>query len=276
MLIQWLHSIDELESMISTDMIRRLRTTRHMCHKTSDRMGYLLSFQYVGKGGPKEGCHVIIYAETQKVYLVCKNQELRTLIASMVPDIPSGGAWLAGFFTALTETDVDFFEQLEEDITGIEDELLTNVRTGNEITRRIITVRRDLLKRKRYYEQLDMIVGELNSNTDDFFTQESLKGLNLADKRIDRLMAAVLHLQEYVTQIREAYQAQIDIEQNNIMRIFTVITAICLPLSLIAGWYGMNLMMPEYTWPYGYPLVVAVSVAIVIVCCIIFKRKKWF
>ena len=40
----------------------------------------------------------------------------------------------------------------------------------------------------------------------------------------------MLHLRDYVTQVREAYQAQIDIEQNKIMKIFTVLTAVFLPL----------------------------------------------
>ena len=53
--------------------------------------------------------------------------------------------------------------------------------------------------------------------------------------------------------MREAYQAQLDYEQNQLMKAFTVLTAIFLPLSLIARWYGMNFSMPEYQWALGYP-----------------------
>ena len=96
------------------------------------------------------------------------------------------------------------------------------------------------------------------------------------DKKFDRLLEFVVHLQEYEEQVREAYQSQIDIEQNNIMKLFTVITTIFLPLTLLTGWYGMNLVMPEYKWAYGYPVVIAVAVAVVVILMIIFKKRKWF
>ena len=73
-------------------------------------------------------------------------------------------------------------------------------------------------------------------------------------------IAGVLNLRDYVTQVREAYQAQIDINLNKVMKIFTVITSIFLPLTLIVGWYGMNLKMPEYSWVYGYPFVIGLIV----------------
>ena len=61
------------------------------------------------------------------------------------------------------------------------------------------------------------------------------------------------------------------------MKVLTIVTAIFLPLSLIAGWYGMNFMgMPLLEWRYGYPVVVAVSVLVVAVLIWYFKRKKWF
>jgi magnesium transporter len=59
------------------------------------------------------------------------------------------------------------------------------------------------------------------------------------------------------------------------MKIFTVITSIFLPLTLLVGWYGMNLQMPEFNWPFGYPFVILLSVIVVIVSIVIFKRRKW-
>ena len=56
----------------------------------------------------------------------------------------------------------------------------------------------------------------------------------------------------------------------------TVITTIFMPLTLIAGWYGMNFRyMPELGWRIGYPLVIVISIAIVVFCLIIFKKKRW-
>ena len=76
-------------------------------------------------------------------------------------------------------------------------------------------------------------------------------------------------------QIRELYQSQIDIQQNKVMSILTVVTTIFLPLTLIAGWYGMNFPnMPEFQWKYAYPVVIAVSVFIILLEIFFFKKKK--
>lgn len=84
-------------------------------------------------------------------------------------------------------------------------------------------------------------------------------------------------LRESAEQAREAYQAQIDIEQNNVMKIFTVLTAIFLPLTLLVGWYGMNFQyMPELGWKYGYVYVIGLSVVTCVICFVLFKKKKWF
>ena len=60
------------------------------------------------------------------------------------------------------------------------------------------------------------------------------------------------------------------------MTVLTVITSIFLPLTLIAGWYGMNFThMPELNWAYGYPVIIIISVVIVALCLFWFRRKKW-
>ena len=96
------------------------------------------------------------------------------------------------------------------------------------------------------------------------------------DKKFDRLMEFVLHLQNYIESVRDAYQSQIDIEQNQIMKFFTVVTTIFTPLTLITGWYGMNFVMPEYDWSHGYAYVAGLSLAVVLVLILLFRRKKWF
>ena len=64
--------------------------------------------------------------------------------------------------------------------------------------------------------------------------------------------------------------------QNRTMTLLTVITTIFMPLTLIAGWYGMNFRyMPELGWRIWYPLVIVISIAVVVFCLIIFKKKRW-
>ena len=77
--------------------------------------------------------------------------------------------------------------------------------------------------------------------------------------------------------MRELFQTEVEIRQNRIMKALTLVTTLCLPLSLVAGWYGMNFTgMPELGWKYGYPAVIVVSVLIVSLCLWIMKKKKFW
>mgnify|MGYP002604202411 CR=1 FL=1 len=135
--------------------------------------------------------------------------------------------------------------------------------------------RRELLRLKRYYEQLDSIFDELTANDNGLLSHASVRRMAILGGRMDRYLNAVRNLQESVTQLREAYQSQLSIQQNELMKLFTVVTVIFLPLSLLAGWYGMNFYnMPELHWQYGYICVIIISIVVIIAECIYFKKKK--
>ena len=94
--------------------------------------------------------------------------------------------------------------------------------------------------------------------------------------RMARRHDSAVSLRDHTMQVRDLYSAQLEVRQNRTMTLLTVITSIFLPLTLIAGWYGMNFRyMPELESPLGYPVVIAVSIAIVIVSLVFFKKKKW-
>ena len=70
--------------------------------------------------------------------------------------------------------------------------------------------------------------------------------------------------------------SQINIEQNKIIKLFTVATVAMMPPTLIGTIYGMNFeVMPELKWEYGYPLVVVVMIVSTILPVIAFKKKGW-
>ena len=126
----------------------------------------------------------------------------------------------------------------------------------------------------RYYEQFVTIFEDAD-NENGLFGQDAVRRLNILANRARRLVADIVTMQDRISQMREAYQAQIDIEQNQIMKVFTTVTVIFLPLTLLVGWYGMNLQMPEYHWPLSYPVVIIASVLVGVGLYFYFKRKKW-
>jgi magnesium transporter len=93
--------------------------------------------------------------------------------------------------------------------------------------------------------------------------------------KVARLSANAQLLRESLVQLREAYMAALDYSANRIMKVFTVVTTIFLPLTLIVRWYGMNFRyMPELTSRFGYPSVIILSVMVVILGLLFFKKKN--
>ena len=88
-------------------------------------------------------------------------------------------------------------------------------------------------------------------------------------------MGRTMHLLAYAGQVRDAYQEQVAEQQNKNMQFLTVVSTIFFPLTLITGWYGMNFEnMPELK--QGYPGVILLSLVVIGICILIFRKKKIF
>ena len=137
----------------------------------------------------------------------------------------------------------------------------------------IMPIRRELLTLRSYYDEIMDMGKQLEENENGFFAKKQVKYFGVISDRADRLMSKASQLLEYAQQVRDAYKAQVDAQQNNNMQFLTVISTIFFPLTLITSWYGMNFHnMPELK--HGYPGVIILSVVVMITCIIIFKRKK--
>jgi magnesium transporter len=87
---------------------------------------------------------------------------------------------------------------------------------------------------------------------------------------------------EATRNIMDIYLSSISIRTNEVMRVLTVISSIFIPLTFIAGVYGMNFdpklspfNMPELEWPFGYLFAICLMLAVAIGMIVFFKRKKW-
>ncbi len=218
---------------------------------------------------------VLVYMDNDDLFIFCENEECLHNLSVLLPEGLSNEKALYQFFVNLFHDDIRYLENIETKITDIEDSALKN--TKQNYLGKIIAFRKELLSLKRYYEQLDLILDNLSANDNNLLSSEGERYMTIISGRVHRYHNYVLNLRDYVTQMREAYQAQIDIEQNQVMKIFTVVTAVFLPLTLIAGWYGMNFKyMPELYWEYGYLFVIILSVLVCVSMLWYFKKKKWF
>ena len=190
-----------------------------------------------------------------------------------LPDGPD--SFLTALLLYLIRDDLPYIQQLESRLTVLEQAVLDND-TGRFL-HRMSVLRKELNRTNRYYAQLGDFASSLMEDAEEQLSGHSKKRLNHFLRRVENLRGETRMLHEYATQISSEYQAQVDIAQNRVMKVLTIVTAIFLPLSLIAGWYGMNFAgMPLLEWRYGYPVVVGASVLVVAALIWYFKRKKWF
>ncbi len=137
-------------------------------------------------------------------------------------------------------------------------------------------IRGELRDLRTHYNQLIDLAQEFEENENNFFHADHLRFFRLFSSRVSRLHDIVNSLLDYTNQIRDTYQSRLDVKQNRIMTVLTVVTTVFMPLTLIVGWYGMNFKyMPELDTSWGYPAVFVVCALIVILSLVFFKRKKW-
>lgn len=176
-------------------------------------------------------------------------------------------------FESMIREEVFQLEALEDGLGAIETQLLEEIPEAFDET--IVSYQKKLTSLHTYYEQLMNVGDMMCSNLDNYLPESQRRYWEHFSARAERLHDHTETLRDYLMQIRSLYQAQIDAQQNRVITMLTIITTIFLPLSLIAGWYGMNFpQMPEFGWKYAYLGVVVISVLIVIGEILFFKKKK--
>ena len=188
--------------------------------------------------------------------------------------MPSLERFIYDFLEQIVSKDQIILEKFDKELDSIESGIMEGEIT--DPSQRISRIRSDLRDMRIHYEQLLDLSQELEENENNFFKKENTRYFHLFTQRVSRLHDLTTSLRDFSIQIRDLYQSQLDVRQNRIMALLTIISSIFMPLTLIAGWYGMNFKyMPELEYKAAYPVIIAISIAIVIVSLVFFKKKKW-
>ena len=179
------------------------------------------------------------------------------------------------FFDWMISEDQHHLETMASRTERLEEAVLNE--EVKHFIKEMIEIRKQVTLFKCHYNPLMDIVEDLMDNENELCSKEDVRYFKMLKQRLNRLNHLTQEIDEYTTHVREAYDAQIDIHQNRIMKFFTLITSLFLPLTLITGWYGMNFTsMPELSWQYGYLYVIVISLLSSLICLIYIKKKKWF
>ena len=174
------------------------------------------------------------------------------------------------FLLQLIEKDQEYLSLFESRIEELEKQILA--REYEDFHVDLLKLKKEISRMYRYYHQMSNMVDDLQR-----FSQEDHPLIfRIFENKIKRLLQETMDLREYAMQLQDVYMSEVNIRQNDVMKVLTLVTTIFLPLTILVGWYGMNFThMPELTWKYGYLGVFILSIVIVIATLGIFKKKKW-
>lgn len=182
---------------------------------------------------------------------------------------------VCNFFESMIIGDNRALESAEIEINALEEKVLKNQADKN-FNLKLLNMKKELLELRGYYEQLIDIGEALRENENELFSPEDLRCFKIFTDKAVRLKENIDLLRSSVIHLWDAYQAYLDMRLNQTMKVFTLVTTVFFPLTVIVGWYGMNFdSMPEFHWKYGYAFVIILSVAVVGALCLWFKKKKW-
>jgi len=172
------------------------------------------------------------------------------------------------------QNDAVHIDRLENAVESLQTIIMSQKKFTN--IQQIIDLRTAVVSWKQYFEEQTIIFDNLEENENDLIEPEMLSLFHILNNRAQRLLANSIDLKEAINHVHDTYQMLIDISLNNTMKIFTVVSTIFLPLTLVTSWYGMNLKMPEFTWTYGYYYVMGLCLFVISLCIWLFKRRGWF
>lgn len=173
-------------------------------------------------------------------------------------------------------------ESLGEKIENIE-EILLSSSVKQSTLGDIHNIRRQLLLlRRNLWPQREAVNNILRGENALIEEDTSLYLRDCYDHTI-QILDLIENYREMAASLIDIYISSTSYRLNEIMRVLTIIATIFIPLTFIVGLYGMNFSnpdspwaMPELHWYYGYPMVLAVMIATVVVMVFYFKRKDWF
>ncbi|MFC0261746.1 magnesium/cobalt transporter CorA [Fontibacter flavus] len=171
-------------------------------------------------------------------------------------------------YYSLLEKVTDKIEVLEDEIISEEKRVklseIYNQRKSIQLLKKVIWPTRELLSTLKKSESF-------------LIKRRTLPFINDIYEQTVEIMENLEMQRESITTLVEIYMTNISLKQNEVMKTLTIIATIFIPLTFVAGVYGMNFeYMPELKWEYGYWFTWSIFLGISILMVIYFKRKRWF
>ena len=190
-------------------------------------------------------------------------------------NFPTGFHVLVALFETRVEYDADMIEDTTDEITKLSENI---TKASNSVDEDVLIQIKDLQEKVTVIRQNIMDKQRVISNIlkCDFFPEELQPRLTMIIKDINSLFEYTKFGFDRLDYLQDTFLGLVNIEQNKIIKIFTVVNVIFLPPTLVASMYGMNFdFMPELHWNLGYPFSIALMLVFTGIVLLIFRLKKW-
>lgn len=181
-------------------------------------------------------------------------------------------------FLIILDTRIDYLadsiELTTEKISKLTQQLVKEEKLDSELLREITNLQeRSMIIRENSME-MQRVLSSLNKSR--VFPNDFYETISIMLKDLSSLLEHVSFNFHRLEFLQDTFQGLVDMEQNQIMKVFTIMTVIFAPATLIAGIYGMNFMhMPELREKYAYPLALFAMLISMVAPLGYFKMKKW-
>ncbi|NDP21616.1 MAG: magnesium/cobalt transporter CorA [Paludibacter sp.] len=201
------------------------------------------------------------------------NETIKKIYAN-TKSFPTGYHVLVTLLETRVEYDADMIEDATDQITNLSKTLNTEDDLDQDILIRIKDLQEKvMIIRQNIMDKQRVVSNMLKCN---FFPEELLPRLSMILKDINSLFEYTRFGFDRLDYLQDTFLGLVNLQQNKIIKIFTVVSVIFMPPTLIASMYGMNFrFMPELNWKYGYPFSIFVMILFSAVVLYYFRRKKW-
>lgn len=180
---------------------------------------------------------------------------------------------------SLIDVVIDQYYEVVEGVADLLEELEEQIfeNPSQELLEKIRLIKKDIIMiRKASIPALEAM-NKLKREEPRLIRREVLPYFSDVHDHIIQILDYLDTYRELVAELKENYVSNITLRMNQVMKLLTIITTIFIPLSFIAGVYGMNFNnMPELNWKYGYFIILGVMFLMTTGMLLYFRRKKWW
>jgi magnesium transporter len=179
---------------------------------------------------------------------------------------------------ALIDSIVDNYfvvmEKIEEMVEDLEEELVAN--PSQQSLQRISRLKKDMIFLRKSVWPLREVINSLEHSESLLIKETTAIYLRDVYDHTIQVIDTLETLRDMVSGMIDIYLSGLSYRMNEIMKVLTLIATIFIPLTFVAGVYGMNFRyMPELVWEYGYFTVWAVMIGMVILMLVYFRKRQW-